>query len=186
MTTLKGEDIDYSGTPLNKGGLVASVGVDHKALMERLPNWDPDKHWGTQTKPLLVWSGWSGRNQACTTSSSWDTKRLPIRWTGVTAAWAAKREPMWLLTDTAMADTVYLNTHLETCRHTCSLEKQYIMHIQYTQTHMYTEHWTMVIPSPSEDSQLALMWNVKLKSTMLKKKTMVCPIFMKDKYKKKA
>ncbi|XP_042353689.1 inositol monophosphatase 3 [Plectropomus leopardus] len=44
MTTLKGEDIDYSGTPLNKGGLVASVGVDHKAVLERLPNWDPEKH----------------------------------------------------------------------------------------------------------------------------------------------
>ncbi|XP_041660343.1 inositol monophosphatase 3 [Cheilinus undulatus] len=44
MTTLKGEDIDYSRTPLNKGGLVASVGVDHKAVLERLPNWDPDKH----------------------------------------------------------------------------------------------------------------------------------------------
>lgn len=44
MTTLKGEDIDYNGTPVNKGGLVASVGVDHKAILERLPNWDPDKH----------------------------------------------------------------------------------------------------------------------------------------------
>ncbi|XP_040911455.1 inositol monophosphatase 3 [Toxotes jaculatrix] len=44
MTTLKGEDIDYSGTPLNKGGLVATVGVDHKAILERLPNWDPEKH----------------------------------------------------------------------------------------------------------------------------------------------
>ncbi|XP_060899858.1 inositol monophosphatase 3 [Labrus mixtus] len=44
MTTLKGEDIDYSDTPLNKGGLVASVGVDHKAVLERLPNWDPEKH----------------------------------------------------------------------------------------------------------------------------------------------
>ncbi|KAF3698904.1 Inositol monophosphatase 3 [Channa argus] len=44
MTTLKGEDIDYSGTPLNKDGLVASVGVDHKAIVERLPNWDPEKH----------------------------------------------------------------------------------------------------------------------------------------------
>uniref|UniRef100_A0AAV2JV96 inositol-phosphate phosphatase n=1 Tax=Knipowitschia caucasica TaxID=637954 RepID=A0AAV2JV96_KNICA len=30
MTTLKGEAIEYSDTPLNKGGLVASVGVDHK------------------------------------------------------------------------------------------------------------------------------------------------------------
>ncbi|KAI3375345.1 hypothetical protein L3Q82_021836 [Scortum barcoo] len=44
MTTLKGEDIDYSGEPVNKGGLVASVTVDHKALLERLPNWDPEKH----------------------------------------------------------------------------------------------------------------------------------------------
>lgn len=44
MTTIKGEDIDYSGTPLNKGGLVASVGVDHKALLERLPNLDLDEH----------------------------------------------------------------------------------------------------------------------------------------------
>ncbi|KAM9718424.1 inositol monophosphatase 3 [Menidia menidia] len=44
MTTLKGENIDYSGAPLNKGGLVASVGVDHKAILARLPNWDPEKH----------------------------------------------------------------------------------------------------------------------------------------------
>ncbi|MEQ2185370.1 hypothetical protein GOODEAATRI_017523, partial [Goodea atripinnis] len=44
MTTLKGENIDYSGTPLNKGGLVASVDVDHKAIVEKLPNWDPSKH----------------------------------------------------------------------------------------------------------------------------------------------
>ncbi|XP_059200341.1 inositol monophosphatase 3 [Centropristis striata] len=44
MTTLKGEDIDYSGTPVNKGGLVASVGLDHKALLEKLPDWDPEKH----------------------------------------------------------------------------------------------------------------------------------------------
>lgn len=44
MTTLKGENIDFSGTPLNKEGLVATVGVDHKALVEGLPSWDPEKH----------------------------------------------------------------------------------------------------------------------------------------------
>ncbi|XP_068197084.1 inositol monophosphatase 3 [Antennarius striatus] len=44
MTTLKGERIDYSDTPLNKEGLVASVGVDHKALLDKLPEWDPVKH----------------------------------------------------------------------------------------------------------------------------------------------
>uniref|UniRef100_A0A1A8GB70 inositol-phosphate phosphatase n=1 Tax=Nothobranchius korthausae TaxID=1143690 RepID=A0A1A8GB70_9TELE len=44
MTTLKGEDIDYSGTPLNTGGLVATVGLDHKAVLEKLPEWDPEKH----------------------------------------------------------------------------------------------------------------------------------------------
>ncbi len=44
MTTLKGEDIDYSGIPVNERGLVASVSVDHKALLERLPNSDTDKH----------------------------------------------------------------------------------------------------------------------------------------------
>lgn len=44
MTTLKGEEIDYRDTPLNKGGLVASVGVDHKALLDKLPPWDPEKH----------------------------------------------------------------------------------------------------------------------------------------------
>lgn len=43
MTTLKGEDIDYSGTPVNKGGLVATVGLDHKALLERLPAKDLTK-----------------------------------------------------------------------------------------------------------------------------------------------
>ncbi|XP_062260213.1 inositol monophosphatase 3 [Platichthys flesus] len=44
MTTLTGEDIDYSGEALNKGGLVASVGVDHKAVLEKLPSWNPEKH----------------------------------------------------------------------------------------------------------------------------------------------
>ncbi|XP_063741180.1 inositol monophosphatase 3 [Eleginops maclovinus] len=44
MTTLQGEDIDYSGAALNKGGLVATVGVDHKALVKKLPEWDPEKH----------------------------------------------------------------------------------------------------------------------------------------------
>uniref|UniRef100_A0A1A7Y9U5 inositol-phosphate phosphatase n=1 Tax=Iconisemion striatum TaxID=60296 RepID=A0A1A7Y9U5_9TELE len=44
MTTLKGEDINYSGTPLNKGGLVATVGLDHKAVVEKLPEWDLEKH----------------------------------------------------------------------------------------------------------------------------------------------
>ncbi|XP_049453203.1 inositol monophosphatase 3 [Epinephelus fuscoguttatus] len=44
MTTVKGEDIDYSGTPVSKGGLVASVGVDHKAILEKLPDLEPEKH----------------------------------------------------------------------------------------------------------------------------------------------
>lgn len=36
MTTLKGEEIDYSGSEGNSGGLLASVRVDHQALLERL------------------------------------------------------------------------------------------------------------------------------------------------------
>lgn len=44
MTTLKGDDIDYSKEPLNKAGLMASVNVDHKALLQKLPSWDHDKH----------------------------------------------------------------------------------------------------------------------------------------------
>ncbi|XP_072297026.1 inositol monophosphatase 3-like [Eucyclogobius newberryi] len=44
MTTLKGEEIDYRDTPLNSGGLVATVGLDHKAVLEKLPAWDPEKH----------------------------------------------------------------------------------------------------------------------------------------------
>lgn len=44
MTTLKGEDIDYSGSPLNKGGLVASVGLDHMAVVKKLPEFDPENH----------------------------------------------------------------------------------------------------------------------------------------------
>ncbi|XP_077392976.1 inositol monophosphatase 3 isoform X2 [Festucalex cinctus] len=43
MTTLKGDDIDYSGNALNTGGLVATVHVDHQAILKRLPNWDPEK-----------------------------------------------------------------------------------------------------------------------------------------------
>lgn len=44
MTTLKGDDIDYSTEPLNKAGLMASVNVDHNALLQKLPSWDHDKH----------------------------------------------------------------------------------------------------------------------------------------------
>lgn len=44
MTTLKGENIDYRGAPENEGGLVASVGIDHEALLKRLRgNTDNDK-----------------------------------------------------------------------------------------------------------------------------------------------
>ncbi|KAL0204493.1 hypothetical protein M9458_002511, partial [Cirrhinus mrigala] len=32
LTTLRGEQIDYSGTEGNNGGLLASIKTDHKAL----------------------------------------------------------------------------------------------------------------------------------------------------------
>ncbi|XP_010863769.1 inositol monophosphatase 3 isoform X1 [Esox lucius] len=45
MTTLKGEQIDYSGDFGNKGGLLASIKLDHQALVAKLPAWDSaDKH----------------------------------------------------------------------------------------------------------------------------------------------
>ncbi|XP_056328821.1 inositol monophosphatase 3 [Danio aesculapii] len=43
MTTLKGEQIDYSGLEGNKGGLLASMKADHKALVKRLPLWEDNK-----------------------------------------------------------------------------------------------------------------------------------------------
>uniref|UniRef100_A0A8C7TAU1 Uncharacterized protein n=1 Tax=Oncorhynchus mykiss TaxID=8022 RepID=A0A8C7TAU1_ONCMY len=43
--TLKGEEIDHSGVAGNNGGLLASVKVDHQALVAKLPAWDSaDKH----------------------------------------------------------------------------------------------------------------------------------------------
>lgn len=36
MTTLKGQEIDYSGSEKNEGGLLASINMDHKTLVERL------------------------------------------------------------------------------------------------------------------------------------------------------
>ena len=44
MTTLKGQDIDYSGSERNDGGLLASVKVDHKALVDRLSSVEKEKH----------------------------------------------------------------------------------------------------------------------------------------------
>lgn len=44
MTTLKGEEIDYSGSEKNTGGLLASIGVDHQTLVNRLPSWDENKY----------------------------------------------------------------------------------------------------------------------------------------------
>lgn len=40
MTTLKGEQINYSGSEGNTGGLLASIKTDHTALVKRLPNWE--------------------------------------------------------------------------------------------------------------------------------------------------
>ncbi|XP_043930171.1 Golgi-resident adenosine 3',5'-bisphosphate 3'-phosphatase [Protopterus annectens] len=36
MTTLKGEEIDYSSSPSNYDGILASVKLDHKALIEKI------------------------------------------------------------------------------------------------------------------------------------------------------
>lgn len=44
MTTLKGEEIDYSGTPKNPGGLLATVSVDHDAVVKKLPARDANKN----------------------------------------------------------------------------------------------------------------------------------------------
>ncbi|XP_030630083.1 inositol monophosphatase 3 [Chanos chanos] len=44
MTTLKGEEIDYSGSAGNPGGLLASIKLDHKALVSKLPIWDDKKY----------------------------------------------------------------------------------------------------------------------------------------------
>ncbi|XP_018123502.1 inositol monophosphatase 3-like isoform X2 [Xenopus laevis] len=36
MTTLKGEEISYTGSEQNEGGLLASIGMDHSALVDKL------------------------------------------------------------------------------------------------------------------------------------------------------
>ncbi|KAJ8376672.1 hypothetical protein SKAU_G00072520 [Synaphobranchus kaupii] len=43
MTTLKGEEIDYRGSPANNDGLLASINMDHKTLVEKLPSPDKEK-----------------------------------------------------------------------------------------------------------------------------------------------
>ena len=43
MTTLKGEEIDYRGSPDNNGGLLASIKTDHKTLVEKLSSRDKEK-----------------------------------------------------------------------------------------------------------------------------------------------
>lgn len=78
MTTLKGEAIDYSGTPLHKDGLVASVSVDHKALLKKLPVWDPDQHWVTQTQPFIVSSLW-----VIQSNGFWAGSNMAVNWTTV-------------------------------------------------------------------------------------------------------
>lgn len=130
MTTLKGEDIDYSGTPVNKGGLVASVGVDHKALQERLPNWDPDKHWETQTEPLIVWSNVTRPHHRGTPDVCQSEGLVSL-----SVARAAEREPVWPQMGAAMADTMALNTHSQTCAYSQLGE---MVHHAYTLKHMFT------------------------------------------------
>ncbi|KAG7455130.1 hypothetical protein MATL_G00253370 [Megalops atlanticus] len=44
MTTLKGEDIDYWGSEANDGGVLASINVDHQALLAKLSSQDTQKN----------------------------------------------------------------------------------------------------------------------------------------------
>ncbi|XP_062844075.1 inositol monophosphatase 3 [Trichomycterus rosablanca] len=44
MTTLKGEEIDYSGSEKNPGGVLATASLDHAAVVRKLPVWDENKH----------------------------------------------------------------------------------------------------------------------------------------------
>ncbi|KAF4076330.1 hypothetical protein AMELA_G00213090 [Ameiurus melas] len=42
LTTLKGEEIDYSGSEKNPGGVLATVGMDHAAVVKKLPAWESE------------------------------------------------------------------------------------------------------------------------------------------------
>lgn len=44
MTTLTGEEISYTGSDGNEGGLIASINMDHKALIEKLPDLEKTSH----------------------------------------------------------------------------------------------------------------------------------------------
>lgn len=62
---------------------------------------------------------------------------------GVTVVLTAEGEQTWLPMETTMAGTISLNTHCQTCIHTCSEgKKQNITHID-TNT-CSPERWTMV------------------------------------------
>lgn len=38
MTTLRGEEISYTGSDGNEDGLIASINMNHRALIEKLPS----------------------------------------------------------------------------------------------------------------------------------------------------
>lgn len=40
MTTLTGEEITYTGSDGNEDGLIASINMNHRALIEKLPSLD--------------------------------------------------------------------------------------------------------------------------------------------------
>lgn len=117
MTTLKGEAINYSGTPLHKDGLVASVSVDHKALVKKLPALDPDQHWVIQTQPFIVsplWviqsnGFWAGSNMAVDINyggpehTLWNAQVLAARRTGAHHAYSHRH------VDPEFAFTLYYN-----------------------------------------------------------------------------
>ncbi|NXY43440.1 IMPA3 monophosphatase, partial [Ceuthmochares aereus] len=44
MTTLTGEEITYTGSDGNEGGLIASINMNHKALIEKLPDLEKTSH----------------------------------------------------------------------------------------------------------------------------------------------
>ncbi|KAM9166064.1 Golgi-resident adenosine 3',5'-bisphosphate 3'-phosphatase [Pangshura tecta] len=44
MTTLTGKEISYTGSDGNEGGLLASINVDHQALVDKLPDLEKASH----------------------------------------------------------------------------------------------------------------------------------------------
>lgn len=108
----------------------------------------------TQAAKLGPWQALRNIHRAIGSLSRWLDVTTPAWFhhhgtptLGVTVVLTAEGEQTWLPMETTMAGTIFLNTHWQTCIHTCGKVKT--KHHAYRHKHMCTLRWLRTMGWPN-------------------------------------